>query len=121
MGGIAGGEKYIYCGAFFKFAVDDHGLYGSDELAAKAAGHELKGTRAILGSGVPGIAVTLQVIVEYLGFRLLVSAVLPIDPRSTLQYGSNDAGRTVHCTHRWRLLAETLSKRLRLKVRQMCT
>lgn len=37
---IAGGEKYIVRGILFKFAVDEHGLYGgSDENAQKAAGH----------------------------------------------------------------------------------
>jgi hypothetical protein len=38
VGGVAGGEKYIHDGIFFKFAVDDHGLYGDLERAMKTAG-----------------------------------------------------------------------------------
>jgi hypothetical protein len=34
-GGVAGGEKYIEEGIFFKFAKDSLGLYGGDEFAAK--------------------------------------------------------------------------------------
>lgn len=43
LGGFAGGEKYITQGILFKFASDKYGLYGGDEYAMKAAGHELKG------------------------------------------------------------------------------
>ena len=42
LGGVAGGEKYIVAGILFKFAIDSQGLYGSDDLAAKEAGHQLK-------------------------------------------------------------------------------
>ena len=36
-GGIAGGEKYVHRGIFFKLALDEGGLlYGSDEYAMKA-------------------------------------------------------------------------------------
>jgi hypothetical protein len=31
VGGLAGGEKYIYHGILFKFAVDWLGIYGRDE------------------------------------------------------------------------------------------
>jgi hypothetical protein len=36
-GGVAGGEKYIEEGIFFKFAKDSLGLYGGDEFAAKGS------------------------------------------------------------------------------------
>ncbi len=42
IGGTAGGEKYIVNGILFKFALDFNGIYGGDENAAKAAGHDLK-------------------------------------------------------------------------------
>lgn len=42
IGGAAGGEKYIVNGILFKFALDFNGIYGGDENAAKAAGHDLK-------------------------------------------------------------------------------
>ena len=39
VGGIAGGEKFIHEGIFFKFCNDDHGIYGGKmEYAMKAAG-----------------------------------------------------------------------------------
>lgn len=41
IGGIAGGEKFIVRDILFKFATDDHGLYGGEEHAIKAAAHEL--------------------------------------------------------------------------------
>ena len=42
LGGVAGGEKYVVAGILFKFSIDSKGLYGSDDLAAKEAGHQLK-------------------------------------------------------------------------------
>lgn len=42
IGGAAGGEKYVVNGILFKFALDFNGIYGGDENAAKAAGHDLK-------------------------------------------------------------------------------
>jgi hypothetical protein len=38
--GIAGGEKYLYDSIFFKYAVDQNHLFGSDEFAMKVAGYE---------------------------------------------------------------------------------
>lgn len=37
VGGIAGGQKYVYDGIFLKFAIDLFGVYGGDYAAAKAA------------------------------------------------------------------------------------
>jgi len=37
VGGIAGGQKYVYDGIFLKFAIDLFGVYGGDHAAAKAA------------------------------------------------------------------------------------
>ena len=36
MGGVAGGQKYLEGGVFFKFARDAFGLYGGDEFSMKA-------------------------------------------------------------------------------------
>lgn len=45
LGGVAGGMKYLWRGILFKLADGSQGPYGgSDEAAAKAAGHELRGT-----------------------------------------------------------------------------
>jgi hypothetical protein len=43
IGGIAGGVKYRHGDILLKLAVDERGLYGGDDLAGKAAAHELKG------------------------------------------------------------------------------
>jgi hypothetical protein len=48
MGGVAGGQKYLESGVFFKFARDAFGLYNGDEFAMKAAAHELSGLSAYL-------------------------------------------------------------------------
>lgn len=37
-----GGDKYIVHSILLKFAVDSNGLYGSDSMAAKVAGHDLR-------------------------------------------------------------------------------
>lgn len=43
LGGVAGGKKYVWRGILFKLADGSQGPYGgSDEAAAKAAGHELR-------------------------------------------------------------------------------
>eukprot|EP01105_Mastigella_eilhardi_P009703 TRINITY_DN2284_c0_g3_i5.p1 TRINITY_DN2284_c0_g3~~TRINITY_DN2284_c0_g3_i5.p1 ORF type:complete len:849 (-),score=229.70 TRINITY_DN2284_c0_g3_i5:89-2314(-) len=93
--GVAGGAKYLVGGIFFKFATDLHNLYGGDEFAAKAAGHELLGITEISNCGVPGISVPLVALIDYCGFRLLASSELAVD-HTTLKYGSADGGKTVH-------------------------
>lgn len=51
-GGLAGGLKYLKDGIFFKFAVDNLGIYSGDHNAMKAAGHELKGLAAFMNCQV---------------------------------------------------------------------
>lgn len=51
-GGLAGGLKYVKDGIFFKFAVDNLGIYSGDHNAMKAAGHELKGLAAFMNCQV---------------------------------------------------------------------
>jgi hypothetical protein len=51
-GGLAGGLKYVKDGIFFKFAVDNLGIYAGDHNAMKAAGHELKGLAAFMNCQV---------------------------------------------------------------------
>lgn len=91
----------------FKFAVDtfeEHArlwLYGlrerADHLAAKAAGHELKGLIAMFNARhvAPRLHFPLLALIDYRGYRLIAIAWLPIH-KDTLRYGSHDAGRTVH-------------------------
>jgi len=95
--GIAGGEKYICCGLFFKFCIDEHGLYGGTENAMKTASHELKGLQNYFHTNVEGLCVPLMAFIDYRGWRLMAVSLLPISSsKSTLCYGSDDAGRTVH-------------------------
>eukprot|EP01133_Synstelium_polycarpum_P013644 gene13644-16064_t len=100
VGGIAGGEKYIVQGILFKFAVesDTYGLYGNDENAMKTAAHELNGCTSFLNCGVKGLHVPLMAYIDYRGFRLMAMSLLPIN-KTTLVYGSSDAGVTVHTSN----------------------
>lgn len=82
-------------GTLFKLALDDHGLYGSDAAAQKAAGHELKGLSAYFDCRIPGLHVPLTAVIDYRGHRVICSSLVPVD-HSTLCYGSDDGGRHVH-------------------------
>ena len=46
---LAGGSKYAAAGIFFKYAHDVYGIYGGNEAAAKAAGHEARSHAALAG------------------------------------------------------------------------
>jgi hypothetical protein len=54
-GGVAGGQKYVCGGIFFKVARDLYGLYDGDENAMKVAGHDLKGLENYFYSKVDGL------------------------------------------------------------------
>jgi hypothetical protein len=95
-GGVAGGTKFSHNGIIFKFAVDESGLYGgNDELIMKTAAHDLVGLMALIECNISGLHFPLLALIDYLGYRLIACSILPID-RSTLVYGSSDAGKTVH-------------------------
>jgi hypothetical protein len=94
LGGIAGGEKYLFNGVVFKFAVDDKGIYGADWLAAKAARNEIRACTALLESHVDGLTVPLTAAIEAYGLLCICAARLPIDA-TTLVLGSADGCRTV--------------------------
>jgi Clustered mitochondria/Translation initiation factor eIF3 subunit 135 len=95
-GGIAGGIKYIWRGMLFKLADGSIGPWAnSDENAAKAAGHDLKGVQAYFRCGALrdyGIVTPLMVLIDYKGFRMTAAAYLPL---MRLIYGSKNAGVTV--------------------------
>jgi hypothetical protein len=96
VGGIAGGEKYLVNNIFFKFALDIYHLYGGTEFAMKAANMELLGLDAYLDAQkvVHGLRIPLMCLLDYKGYRLAATTVLPID-KDTLIYGSADGGKTV--------------------------
>lgn len=100
-GGVAGGEKYLVDGnIFIKLCVDNNSLYGGNEWSSKIANLELHGSDAY-ASCIPKLPagsklrVPLIAMIDYGGFRAIVSTACPISKR-TIVYGSNDAARTVH-------------------------
>jgi hypothetical protein len=95
MGGVAGGDKYMCDGLFIKFVHDDRNIYGGDAFAHRAARHELKGAEAYRATNIPGLHTALMLIADHCGWRLMVSAVLPVNA-SSLVYGSDDQGKTIH-------------------------
>ena len=95
MGGVAGGDKYMCDGLFIKFVHDDRHIYGGDAFAHRAARHELKGAEAYRATNIPGLHTALMLIADHCGWRLMVSAVLPVNA-SSLVYGSDDQGKTIH-------------------------
>jgi len=129
VGGIAGGEKFkvqglslnytcsslisfLFSSILFKFALDTENLYGGDEYAMKASGHELKGFRIFccfsfslilllglmnyMNTGIRELNFPLMCLIDYRGYRITCISFLPIVGDSTLIYGSSDGGRTVH-------------------------
>eukprot|EP00752_Nemacystus_decipiens_P004500 g4109.t1 len=94
LGGVAGGKKYLWRGILFKLADGSQGPYGgSDEAAAKAAGHELRSASEYLKTGV-GLCVPPMCLLDYKGFRMVAQAHVPLGDAS-LKMGSHDAGVTV--------------------------
>ena len=99
LGGLAGGEKFIvkHAGILFKFPTDKHGIYGGDEAAAmKAASRELTALVACwrLTFEIPEMALPLMTLIDYRGYRIIATTLLPISS-NTLKYGSEDAGGIV--------------------------
>lgn len=92
------GIKVICQGILFKIAIDKIGMYGSDANAAKAAGHEFKSSAAFFDLALPDVQIPLMAIIDYRGFRVTATSLLPISGRETLIYGSCDAGKTVQTT-----------------------
>ncbi|KAL6050938.1 Clu domain-containing protein [Balamuthia mandrillaris] len=115
VGGYAGGDKYVYSGMLFKFATDTHNLYGGDEWAMKAAGHELKGVINFYKFHHWGLSTPMMSVIDHRGFRLLAMSLLPI-ANSTLVYGSSNSGRTVQDSNpQVRRLMAAAAKKLNLK------
>ncbi len=77
LGGFAGGEKFECGGIIFKFAVDDRGMYGSDEAAMRAAARDLLGVATLFPFHAIGLRVPLMCVVDHLGFRLIAMTKIP--------------------------------------------
>lgn len=99
VGGIAGGQKFIHEGIFFKFPTNEQDLYGNLENAMRGAGHEMKGLTGLINwelktIGLHTIKFPLTAIIDYYGYRLVATAVLPLSSK-TMVIGSGDAGASV--------------------------
>lgn len=88
------------------------GAMPSTEFAMKAAKHELRSTIAYFSTST--CRVPLVALVDFRGYRVLCSSLLPID-RTTICYGSSDAGRTIHADADAALLFEYAGEKLNLK------
>ncbi|KYQ99698.1 hypothetical protein DLAC_03638 [Tieghemostelium lacteum] len=105
IGGVAGGLKFKIQDIMFKFVIDTEiregvWMYGdnkrADGFAQKSANHEIKGLNHFMEASNCGlIRFPLMAIIDYRGYRLLAISQLPID-KTTIVYGSCDAGKTVH-------------------------
>jgi hypothetical protein len=94
-GGIAGGMKFLCQSILFKFAVDIQlprsgtWMYGgkqqSTENAMKAAKHELRSVSSYYNCNVSELRVPLMALIDYRGFRLIASSLLPIS-KDTIWY-----------------------------------
>jgi hypothetical protein len=81
-------QKYLWQGILFKMADGSSGPFnGSDEAAAKAAGHDLKGSVHYSNCGVKELHVPLIALIDYKGFRMSAQAVLPLG-KDSMVYGS---------------------------------
>jgi len=107
VGGVAGGQKYIFHNILFKFALDSMvfndppmWMYGGtngpdDEHAVKAAKNELKGLEAYSTMYSGNLSFPMMAVIDYKGYRLVAMSVLPVN-KQTIKYGSNDSGVTIH-------------------------
>lgn len=94
IGGVAGGEKYVHSGIFFKLSRDWKGIYGGDGNAMKAAEHEIKGGMAYLDCRIVNLRLPLMALIRYRGHCILAESIIPVGADS-LVYGSRDGGLSV--------------------------
>lgn len=53
-------------------------LATGDYFAQKAGGHEIKGLKAFMKTRTRGLHTSLMVLVDYAGYRVIASTVLPL-------------------------------------------
>jgi Clustered mitochondria len=82
----------------------------------KVADAELKGLVSYFNLDMTDLCVPMMALVDYRGFRLIAMSVLPINGHTSLVYGSNDGGNTVHADNPlFNHLMEQAGTRLNLK------
>ena len=83
------GFKYVFeaCNMFFHVALDYDGVYnGSDEYASKVAGKERLGSELLYDLEIAKFYPSLVCVVDYFGYRVVVTSKLPI---SHLSFGDD--------------------------------
>ena len=96
-GGQLGGPKFCVSGVLFKFAIPDGKLIITSAAANKVAGHELRCCAALSQASVAGLHVPLMCLVDFAGYRLVATCVLPIS-HNTLVVGTSDGGKKIKLT-----------------------
>ncbi len=99
VGGFMGGAKYVAQNIYFKFAVDNNNLLGSDEYAMKVAGHELNSMIELFNCDIPNLNFAMMSLIDYRGYRLIASSLVPIKGNATIVHGTADAGKTIHSSN----------------------
>lgn len=93
-----GDPYYVAQGITFTFGTTNSwNLPRTDDVEHKIAGNELLAVSSFSHTRIldRDICFPLMAIVDYMGFRLLATTVLPINSTTTLIYGSADGGLTV--------------------------
>jgi hypothetical protein len=67
----------------------------SHDVAQKVAGHELRNCSTYFQAAVRGLHVPLMCLIDFAGFRLVASSVLPIS-HATLCLGTSNGGKTIN-------------------------
>ncbi|GAB5367692.1 hypothetical protein AAMO2058_001252700 [Amorphochlora amoebiformis] len=98
LGGLAGGDKYLINGMLLKFAIDSHGIFGSDEDAAKVAWNETRMNHLVAGEDLERLHVPVTFTFRLNGFTIVATALAPIQGDDSLIYGTPDAGKTIRNT-----------------------
>ena len=91
---IDGDTVYYVQGVRFSFGFAHQNLAKTDEIAHKICANELLAMSAYFGTRLTDISVPLMALVDYMGFRVIATSVLPISSQPLL-YGSSDGGQTV--------------------------
>jgi hypothetical protein len=72
--------KWVVSNIRFKVARDEHGMHNGDtDAAAKAFGADLRHSIAYLKCYVPGVVVPMMCMVDFRGFRVQCTAVVPLE------------------------------------------
>lgn len=100
---------------FLSFRGSKFQLYVSHlSLLFQVAGHELNGLMAYHNCNIVELCLPLMALLDFNGFRLIAMSLIPVT-KTTLCYGTADAGRTVECSGPFKQLMPLTAQVLNLK------